>query len=183
MSLIFSIDINKKDCRVKIIRIYFTFLCTYLAKNTSNLMINTFYNIVTTNTYNYINMYRQLHKTNAICRFSFEKLATLHFCLRNKIFVIISSTTAYNELEVSNFQTAVDMCQCIYFTSCTHIDCAHTHYIFLKKLFFWCAQFGYLYFHSFQLLYEPGLGAGIDPGMALTPFPSSIGIEPTTFRS
>jgi len=29
--------------------------------------------------------------------------------------------------------------------------------------------------------YEPGLGAGIDPGMALTPFPSSIGIEPTTF--
>jgi hypothetical protein len=39
---------------------------------------------------------------------------------------------------------------------------------------------GYLYFHSFQLLYEPGLGAGIDPGMALT---SSIGIEPMTFRS
>jgi len=34
-----------------------------------------------------------------------------------------------------------------------------------------------------QLLYEPGLGAGIDPGMALTPFPSSIGIEATTFRS
>jgi len=26
----------------------------------------------------------------------------------------------------------------------------------------------------FQLLNEPGLGAGIDPGMALTPFPSSI---------
>jgi hypothetical protein len=28
---------------------------------------------------------------------------------------------------------------------------------------------------------EPELGVGIDPGMALTPFPSSIGIEPTTF--
>jgi hypothetical protein len=39
----------------------------------------------------------------------------------------------------------------------------------------WCAPFGYLYFLSFQLLNEPGLGVGIDPGMALTPFPSSIG--------
>jgi len=29
-------------------------------------------------------------------------------------------------------------------------------------------------FFSFQLLNEPGLGAGIDPGMALTPLPSSI---------
>jgi len=38
-------------------------------------------------------------------------------------------------------------------------------------------------FILFQLLYEPGLGAGIDPGMALKPFPSSIGIEPMTFRS
>jgi len=37
------------------------------------------------------------------------------------------------------------------------------------------APFGYLYFLSFQLLNEPGLGAGIDPGMALTPLPSSIG--------
>ncbi len=27
---------------------------------------------------------------------------------------------------------------------------------------------------TFQLLNEPGLGAGIDPVMALTPFPSSI---------
>jgi len=27
---------------------------------------------------------------------------------------------------------------------------------------------------------EPELGVGIDPGMALTPFASSIGIEPTT---
>jgi len=29
----------------------------------------------------------------------------------------------------------------------------------------------------FQLLNEPGLGAGIDPGMALTPFPSSIVLD------
>jgi hypothetical protein len=41
-------------------------------------------------------------------------------------------------------------------------------------LFFWCTPFGYLYFLSFQLLNEPGLGAGIDPGMALTPLPFSI---------
>jgi len=40
--------------------------------------------------------------------------------------------------------------------------------------FFWCAPFGYLYFLSFQLN-EPGLGAEIDPGMALIPYPSSIG--------
>jgi len=45
--------------------------------------------------------------------------------------------------------------------------------MFLKKKF-WCASFGYLCFLSFQLLNEPGLGAGIYPGMALTPFPSSI---------
>jgi len=43
------------------------------------------------------------------------------------------------------------------------------------KLFFWCAPFGYLYFLSFQLLNEPRLGAGIHPGMALTPLLSSIG--------
>ena len=41
--------------------------------------------------------------------------------------------------------------------------------------FFWCAPFGYLYFLSFLILIEPGLGAGIDPGMGLTPLPSSIG--------
>ncbi len=46
----------------------------------------------------------------------------------------------------------------------------------LKRIF-WYAQFGYLYFVSFQLLNEPGLVAGIDPGMALTPFPSSIGCD------
>jgi len=37
-----------------------------------------------------------------------------------------------------------------------------------KKVFFnifWRAPFNYLYFLSFQLLYEPGLDAGIDPGM------------------
>ncbi len=38
----------------------------------------------------------------------------------------------------------------------------------LKKKF-WCAPFGYL------LMNTPGLGAGIDPGMALTPYPSSNG--------
>jgi len=41
--------------------------------------------------------------------------------------------------------------------------------------FFWRAPFGYLYYLSFQSFNEPGLGAWIDPGMALTPFPSSIG--------
>jgi len=30
-------------------------------------------------------------------------------------------------------------------------------------------------FLSFQLLNEPGLGVGINPGMALTPLPSGIG--------
>ncbi len=38
----------------------------------------------------------------------------------------------------------------------------------------------FLFFYN-----EPGLGAGIDPGMILTPFPSSIldeaRFEPTTF--
>jgi hypothetical protein len=46
----------------------------------------------------------------------------------------------------------------------------------LKKFnIFWSAQFGYLYFLSFQLLNEPGFGAEIDCVMALTPFSSSIG--------
>jgi len=40
---------------------------------------------------------------------------------------------------------------------------------------FLVCPFRYLYFISFLLLNEPGLGAGIDPGMALTPFPPSIG--------
>ena len=33
----------------------------------------------------------------------------------------------------------------------------------------------HLYFISFHLLNKPGLGMWIDPGLALTPFPSSIG--------
>ncbi len=33
----------------------------------------------------------------------------------------------------------------------------------------------YIFFLSFQLLNEPELGAGIDAGMALTPYSSSIG--------
>jgi hypothetical protein len=48
-----------------------------------------------------------------------------------------------------------------------------------KKLFFWCAPFGYMHFLSFHLLNEPGLGVGIYPGMALTPLPSSIGWDRT----
>jgi len=40
-------------------------------------------------------------------------------------------------------------------------------------IFFCCAPFGYLYFLIFYN--EPELGVEIDPGMALTPLPSSIG--------
>jgi hypothetical protein len=43
------------------------------------------------------------------------------------------------------------------------------------EIFICCAPFGNLYFLSFQLLNKPELGAGIDPGMAMTPFQSSIG--------
>jgi len=32
---------------------------------------------------------------------------------------------------------------------------------------------------SVNFFYEPGLGAGINPGMALTPLPSSIGWDQT----
>jgi hypothetical protein len=46
---------------------------------------------------------------------------------------------------------------------------------FFLKYFFWCAPFGYLYFLYLIILNEPGLDAGIDPGMVLTPLPSSIG--------
>ena len=38
---------------------------------------------------------------------------------------------------------------------------------------FWCAPLGYLYFYIF--MFEPDSGTGIDPGMALTPFPSIVG--------
>jgi len=40
---------------------------------------------------------------------------------------------------------------------------------------FWFVPLGYLYFFTFQLLNAPGFGAGIKLGMALTPFPTSIG--------
>jgi len=46
------------------------------------------------------------------------------------------------------------------------------NYIFFK---FWCAPFGNLYFLSFRLISYPGLGKGINPGIAIKPFPSSIG--------
>ncbi len=44
------------------------------------------------------------------------------------------------------------------------------HQHFFKNIF-WCAPFGYLYFLNNN---EPALGVGINPGMALTPLPSSI---------
>ncbi len=54
----------------------------------------------------------------------------------------------------------------------------------LFKFIFWCAPFGYLYF-SYFFNNEAEKGARINPGMALTPFPSSIQDEtrfkPTTF--
>ncbi len=54
--------------------------------------------------------------------------------------------------------------------------CYHSvNNITFRKYFFWWAPFGCLYFLSFKLLNEPELGAGIDPGMSLTPLPSSIG--------
>jgi len=46
--------------------------------------------------------------------------------------------------------------------------------LFKKNIFLVCPIW-VLVFLSFYLLNEPGLGVGIDPGMALTPFPSSIG--------
>ncbi len=44
---------------------------------------------------------------------------------------------------------------------------------FLKSFFCRFAPFGYLYFSYFSIN-EPKLGAGIDPGLAFNPFPSSI---------
>jgi len=44
------------------------------------------------------------------------------------------------------------------------------------KLFCWVGPIWLpIFSFFFQLLNEPGLDAVIDPGMALTPFPSSIG--------
>jgi len=45
---------------------------------------------------------------------------------------------------------------------------------FKKYIFFGVPHLATCIFF-FQLLKQPGLGAEIDPGMALTPFPSSIG--------
>jgi hypothetical protein len=39
--------------------------------------------------------------------------------------------------------------------------------VFNKNVFCWFAPFGYLYFSYFSMI-EPELGAGINPGMALT---------------
>jgi len=47
---------------------------------------------------------------------------------------------------------------------------------FFLFIFFgvWCAPFGYLFFPNY-FYNEPELSVGIDPGMALTPLPFSIG--------
>ena len=45
-----------------------------------------------------------------------KKLETLtRFSYKIKMFVVISIARAYDELEVSNFQAVVDMCQCTVF--------------------------------------------------------------------
>jgi len=44
-----------------------------------------------------------------------------------------------------------------------------------KKIFFWCALFGYLYFSFFSIIEWTRIGYFNQPGMALTPFPSSVG--------
>ena len=46
---------------------------------------------------------------------------------------------------------------------------------FFFNVFFLVCPIGYLYVLAFHSLDEPGLGEGINPGMALTPLPSSIG--------
>jgi hypothetical protein len=48
---------------------------------------------------------------------------------------------------------------------------------FLKIFFLVCPIWLPIFSFFFQLLIEPGLGAGIDPGMALTPFSSSIVLD------
>jgi hypothetical protein len=45
--------------------------------------------------------------------------------------------------------------------------------IVFKNVFCLLAPIGYLHFSYFSMN-EPELGAGIDPGMAFNPFPSSI---------
>jgi len=51
-------------------------------------------------------------------------------------------------------------------------SCLEKELLACLNFFFWYAQFGDLYIFSIIL---SELGAGIDSGMALTPFPSSIG--------
>jgi hypothetical protein len=45
----------------------------------------------------------------------------------------------------------------------------------MEVIFFGVPHLATYIFLSIQLLNKPGLGAGIYPGMALTPFSSSIG--------
>jgi hypothetical protein len=47
----------------------------------------------------------------------------------------------------------------------------------LFKIFFCVPHLATYIFLSFQLLNEPGLGEGIDPGMDLTPLTSSIVLD------
>jgi len=49
----------------------------------------------------------------------------------------------------------------------------------LKYYFFGVPHLATCIFLSFRLLNKPGLGAGINPGMALTPLPSRIGWDRT----
>ncbi len=44
-------------------------------------------------------------------------------------------------------------------------------HLILKLFFCWYAPFGFLYFSSFSN--EPEMGTEINPGMVMTPFPSS----------
>ncbi len=52
----------------------------------------------------------------------------------------------------------------------TILICCQKHHL----SFLYVAYLATYSFFLFQLLNEPELGAGIDPGNALTPFPSSI---------
>jgi hypothetical protein len=49
--------------------------------------------------------------------------------------------------------------------------------LIVKYYFFGAPHLATYIFISFQLLNEPGLGEGINPGMALTPFPSSVVLD------
>jgi len=45
----------------------------------------------------------------------------------------------------------------------------------LLKYIYWCALFGYLYFSFFSIIEWTRIGYFNRPGIALTPFPSSVG--------